>query len=316
MQAICYSRYGALELLHLAERPTPQPGWGEVLVRVRAVALNPIDVVVRKGKVRGLSGRAFPRIAGSDFAGDIVALGARAGGWQVGDRVMGFVSPLRGGGFAEFVRISVHQIGHIPTGMSYLEAAALPLAGQTVIRAFRHRLGPSLRVAIHGAAGGVGTLAVQFAAWQGAQVVATCSPRNATLVQALGASQVMDYADPNCFAVAAPFDFFFDVYGNKPFSVVGRYLTPQGRHATTIPKPANFLQALTSRWRSRVVVVRSRQADLVQLAQGYEQGQLRPVIDRVYPWAEVQAATRYLETKRAQGKIVLDLGPRAGNPDH
>lgn len=313
MQAIAYEKYGSPEVLRLREMPRPDPGPGQVLLRVRAAALNPIDCEIRRGRLRLLPGSRFPRVPGSDFAGEVVERGSGLDRFRPGDKVYGMSRPLRGGSYAEFMTISADEIARIPESLSWAEAASLPLVALTALQALRDLAGISAhdRLFIHGGSGGVGTAAIQIGKYLGAGVTTTCSYRNVNLCRQMGADEVIDYTKTDVRKVAGGYSIFFDVYGNMPFGKIKQLLRPGGVHVSTIPSPANFLQAFLTRWlpgkTAKVVVVRPDADDLELISEMVEKKALRPVIDRRYPLAEAARAQAFLETKRAKGKVVLEV---------
>ena len=314
MRALAYDRYGPVDVLAVREVGTPRPGTGELLVRVQAAALNPKDVMLRKGRFRVLSGARFPKIVGLDFAGEIVDLGRGARGHRQGDRVFGGLnhwSALRGTA-AEYVVASARQLAAMPPTCSFEEAAAIPVAGSTALQALRDlaRVRPGDRVCIHGASGGVGTFATQIAKALGAQVTTTSGGASLALCEALGADEALDYATADPFSGDRVFEAVFDVFGNRSLSMVRRGLAADGIYVTTVPSRRIFLDTastLVRKPRARLVVVRLRTADLEQLARFVEDGRLRPHIDRVVPFADAIEAVRHLETRHAHGKVVIRI---------
>jgi len=281
-----------------------------VRVRVHAAALNPKDVLLRKGKMRWLPAGSLPRIPGYDFAGTLLDA---APGLPAGAEVFGMLQRNSGGAYAEILSAPPGELAALPTSLSMAEAASLPLAGQTALQALRDELGvtPGQRVLLNGASGGVGTLAVQIAKALGTRVVAVCSARNGERVTELGADRVIDYTseDP---AAERGLDHVFDIYGNLPWPRAKAMLRPGGRYCTTVPGPGAVARGALRRvglHRAALVVVRSRRADLEQLSRWITSGQLRPVVDRTMPWTEAYAAHEYLETRRARGKVVLTFEP-------
>jgi len=313
MKAAYYNRFGSVDVLEVGDLPAPRPVRGEVLVRVAATALNPKDVLVRKGKFRLLSGKRFPRIPGYDFAGTVEQLGAGVSGVVLGDEVYGMVNAWSGGACAELVALPAGELAHRPSSLSMEEAAATPLAALTALQALRDLLDvrPGDRVAINGASGGVGLFAVQIASLLGGKVVAICSARNAGLVREVGASEVIPYDERDPPASSRRFDAFFDVFGNRPYSRVRSRLTHPKRYVTTVPSGGAILRDLTSRLLGRsvrFVSVKSNRGDLEQLTRWIDAGELRPVVDRICPLEDSADAHAYLETRRARGKVVLTVG--------
>lgn len=313
MKAVYYDRFGSVDVLNVGDLPAPQPGFGEVLVRVAAAALNPKDVLVRKGKFRLISGRRFPRIPGYDFAGTVEKLGKGASGVAPGDEVYGMVNAWSGGTCAELVAVPAGELAPRPPSLSMEEAAATPLAALTALQALRDLLGvrPGDRVTINGASGGVGLFAVQIASLLGGRVVGICSARNAGLVRELGALEVIPYDEQDLPAPERRSDAFFDVFGNRPYPLVRPDLNRPHRHVTTVPSGGAILREITSRLLGRsvrMVAVKSNRPDLEQLARWIDTGELRSVVDRVWPLEDSSEAHAYLETRRARGKVVLTVG--------
>lgn len=319
MRKVLYDRYGGPEVLALRDVPAPTPRRGEVRVRVMAAALNAKDVLVRRGKMRHLVGWRLPRGVGYDWAGVVDAVGPATEGARVGERLFGMLQDHLGGACAEQCIVRVDQCAPMPAGLSFEEGAAVPLAAQTALQALRDvaRVGSGARVLIHGASGGVGTFAVQVAKALGAHVTTTSSAANLALCRELGADVTLDYAGepiPGAglarLAEGPAFDALFDVFGNVRFTDARAALQPHGTFVSTVPAPhvlAAVLRTVFARRRARLVVVRSRRADLQQLGRWVEEGRLRPVVDRVFDWTEIAAAQAYIETKRARGKVVLRL---------
>lgn len=312
MKALAYRRFGPPEVMAVTEVDRPHPARGEVLVRVWAAAMNPKDVLVRKGKFALFTGRRFPKVPGYDFAGEVAELGAGVSGLEVGAPVFGMVNRWSAGAAAEFLSVPADELASRPRDLTWAEAAALPLAALTALQALRDlaRVRPGKTVLINGASGGVGVYAIQIARILGAEVTTVSSARNLSFCRDLGADHALDYAMDSVDAGRGPFDVIFDVFGNLPFKKARAQLGVRGRYVTTIPKPGTVFDDLSSRWAGqprRLVVVRSNRADLDRLAAWVEQGKLRPVVDRVLPLDQGAAAHAYIETKRARGKVVLEL---------
>lgn len=314
MKAAIYRRHGGPDVIELVELPSPSPGPGELLVRVRAAALNARDFLLVRGRLRLPALPGTPRRLGNDWAGEVLAVGPGVRGVAPGERRFGMIGVLRAGAFAEEIVVRHAESAPMPAGLGFSEAAALPLAALTALQALRDEgaLAPGGRVLLHGASGGVGVFAIQIAKRLGAHVTTTSSARNLELCRSLGADVTLDYAERDPTTLAERFDVFLDVFGNKLFSLAQRVLGPRGRYVQTVPSARNLLDALRTRLSrgpsARVVVVRSRADDLGLLARWVEEGSLRPVIDRVLPLAELPSALAHLGTKRARGKIVLELG--------
>jgi NADPH:quinone reductase-like Zn-dependent oxidoreductase len=324
MKAIVQDRYGPPDVLRLQEIERPVPGDGDVLVRVRAAALNALDWHFMRGDPKvarmglGLR-RPKPPIRGADVAGVVEAVGKNVTGLGVGDEVFGQAD----GSFAEYAVTPGHRLDRKPANLDFTEAAALPVAGITALMGLRDagRLESGQRILINGASGGVGTFAVQLAKADGAYVTAVCSTRNVDLVTKLGADRVVDYKHDDFARAADRYDVVFDLVGNRSLADLRRVLTPAGAlvlsgggtfDGGSLVGPLRLMLAgvAVSRFvRQRIVmlgtkVTRERLAVLRDLA---ESGRLTPVIDRTYPLDRAAEAMRYLETEHARAKVVLTV---------
>ena len=314
MRAIVYERYGPPEVLELRKIPSPTPARGEVLVSVRAAALNPKDSLIRKGKFRSVTGARFPRGLGYDVSGVVRAVGSGVTRLRVGDEVFGMKNGWAGGTVAEEVCALESELALKPKELPWDDAAAIPLAGLTALQALRDeaRLKRGQRVLINGGSGGVGVFAIQVARALGAHVTTISSARNLELCRTLGAQDAWDYAQQTGTSEGAGWDVFFDVFGNRSFGQVRTALAPKGTYVSTVPALQTVVLHFATRFlsrRARLVVVKSNTRDLEQLAQWVEAGSLRAMIDRVVPLSETAAAQAHIETKRARGKVVVSLSP-------
>ena len=311
MRGIVYRQHGGYEHLEEVELPEPKLGSGEVLVEVHSMGLNPLDYRIRKGEMGPLT--VFgPRLIGSDFAGRVLELGSRVNDLAVGDRVYGMVFQPLTGTSAERIVVKRSVVTHSPRSLDDTTAATVPLAAQTAYQALYQlaQLQPDQRVLINGASGGVGTFAVQFAKIAGAQVTAVTSHRNLDWMADLGADATIDYTKVDCCEGEARYDVFFDYYGNRSFAKASSVLTDTGMYITTIPSVGRYAWSLGNPFRkksSRVVVVKNRIADLDAIRDLIDSGQLRPIVDAVYPRAEIQQAYAALETKRTKGKLAVRI---------
>jgi len=312
MRAIVIDEYGDPDTLHLATVPRPVPTRGQVLVRTRFVGVNPKDVIVRKGKFKIATGNKFPLIVGHDIAGEVMEAGVGAD-LAEGDRVYGMINDFAGRAYAEYAAVNCDQLAKAPSSIELRVAAAVPLAAQTALQALRDdaHLKPGQHVLINGASGGVGVFAVQIAKILGAQVTAVCSERNVELVSELGADRVIDYNQTELVDVDERFDAIFDVFGNYSFGKVAHLLTPRSTYVQTIPSSRIFkdvARTFVRRKRAKLVVVKSRRDQLEWIRQQIDAGSMRVVVDRSFALDEAPEAHRYMETKRARGKVVLEVG--------
>jgi NADPH:quinone reductase-like Zn-dependent oxidoreductase len=301
MRAIIYERYGGIDVLRDAEIPDPEPRRGEVLVRVRAAALNPKDALFRKGRFRLFSGGQFPKLTGVDFAGERV---------DTGERVFGALEELRyrRGTLAEKVVARRDELAPMPHDISFEEAAGLPLAGMTALQALRDVAAtcPGDAVCINGGSGGVGTLAIQIARALGAHVTSVSSAANASLCRELGAEETLAYDAGDPWASPRRYRVVFDAFGNLSYYRVRASLAPDGVYVTCVPSLRSVGDRLRGH-RARLVVVRSRRSDLAELARLVHAGMLQPVIDRIVDLGDHADAFRRLESRRTRGKIIVRI---------
>ncbi len=311
MRAMVIDRYGGADELHLARVPRPLPTRGQVLVRTRFIGVNPKDVIVRKGKFKVATGKRFPLLVGHDIAGEVVETGKGAD-LPMGALVFGMINDFAGRAYAEYAAVDAQSLATAPTSLDLRHAAAVPLAAQTALQGLRDdgRVRPGSRVLINGASGGVGVFAVQVAKLLGAHVTAVCSERNAELVRELGADQVVDYNQTALPDLGERFDTVFDVFGNYRFAQLQPLLKEMGRYVHTIPSAQiikDVARTCVRSQRARLVVVRSRRAQLEWLREQLDAGRLKVVLDRSFPLDQAPDAHRHMETKRARGKVVLEV---------
>jgi NADPH:quinone reductase-like Zn-dependent oxidoreductase len=321
MKAMIHTRYGSPDVLELREIEKPVPTADEVLVRVRATSVNPAEWYAMNGLflARLQAGLLRPKDIrlGADFAGVVEAVGANVADFKPGDEVFGG----RGGAFAEYVTVRKNIVPK-PANLSFEEAAAVPTAGITALQALRDhgRLQPGQRVLITGAAGGVGSYAVQIAKALGAAYVAgVCRTQNVDLVRSLGADAVFDYAQGEFPQGGEPYDLVLEIAGTRPWAHYRRILKPQGAMVIVGAPSKDMilgpvrrvlvlkLAVLGSSQRMAFCMAQFKREDFAALADLLAAGKVRSVIDRTYPFAQLPHAMRHLGTAHARGKIVVTI---------
>ncbi|MFP5227164.1 MAG: NAD(P)-dependent alcohol dehydrogenase [Acidobacteriota bacterium] len=320
MKAIVYRHFGSPDVLHLEETPRPIPREGEVLLRVRAAGLNPLDWKLMKGGpwlFRLFMGLRKPKRPGVDVAGEVDALGPGVTQFRLGDPVFGACR----GALADYVCAPATALALKPENITFEQAAAVPVAAWTALQALHNkaRLRPGQKVLVNGAAGGVGTFAVQLAAHFGAQVTGVCSTHNVELVRSMGADRVLDYTQQGLAEDDRQYDIVLECVGNLSPPHIRRMLTPKGICVIIGARPDVGLLSLLAgvlrllllapfRRQKILFMVAKRSADdLNTIAALLRSGAIRPVVDRCYSFAEVPAAMRYLETGHARGKVVVKI---------
>src|SRR6201997_2362675 len=311
--------------------PTMRPG--DILVEVRAAGLNPVDFKFRQGKLRAILRPKLPLVLGNELAGEIVAVGSDVKRFRVGDRVFARIAKDRGGAFAEKACVDEIHAAHMPRNLDFAAAGAVPLAGLTALQALRDELDvkPGQRVFISGGAGGVGTFAIQIAKWLGAHVTTTASKRGEALVRSLGCDEVIDYTVQDVSNEEGRFDAGFDLIGGKTLEQMFEIMKPGTKIVSIagVPEPQTAIKDLSGRRALAVAFwvisygIRSRArragigyrylfmhpngSELAELAELIEQGKLKVIIDRTYPFAQIAEALAYVESGHAKGKVVVKM---------
>ncbi len=307
MRRIQYHRYGGPEEMCLEEVNVPDPGRGQVRVRVRAASANPADWKVRAGNLRLVSGSGFPRGMGHDFAGVVDAVGPDVTGRKVGDEVFGISGIRTAGAFADYLVVSEKDAYPKPPSFSFEVAAALPMASVTAWSAIidRAHLSGGQSVFIAGCLGGVGRSAVQLARMRGAQVTGNCSASGRDEALALGVSEVADYRAFDVGAHKGRFDLVFDTAGGLTVSECASMLKPKGRAVHAAPTPRILAHILFSP-RHAIASGNPNPARMAGITEAAQRGELSPKIARVAPLSEATAAITELEkTGQPKGKLVI-----------
>jgi NADPH:quinone reductase-like Zn-dependent oxidoreductase len=318
MKAIVYHRHGGPEVLEYQEAPAPVPAVCQVLIRVRAAALNPLDWRLMRApaivaRLVGIS--TFPdfSLPGVDVAGVVEAVGSAVTRFKPGDEVFGTGK----GSCAEFACAPTDKIALKPGELSFEQAASIPIGGLTALQALRDhaRVQPGQKVLINGAAGGVGVFAVQLARWLGAEITGVCSTRNLEFVRSLGAHHAIDYTHDDFTRGPTRYDVIFDLVGHRSLNACRLVLAPKGFYVAAAPPkglvrmfmrvPAIRIVPLFVGQKMKFFSAKARHDDLQLLAGLMAEGKIVSVIDRTVPLAETPDAMRYLELGHARGKVVI-----------
>ena len=327
MKAVRYHRYGGPDVLELQEVAMPAAGDGELLVRVRAASVNPLDWHFMRGApylVRAMAGLSRPKPSasrlGADMAGTVEAVGQNVTGFQPGDEVFGGLEER--GTLAEYISVRADAVVlQKPAGLTFEQAAAVPVAAFTALQALRDkgRVQSGQKVLINGASGGVGTFAVQIAKALGAEVTGVCSTGNVGMVASIGADQVVDYTREDFTRAERRYDLLIDIAGSRSLAETRRVLAPKG--ALVLVGGPNkgrwigpfgrtirmLLQSPAVSQRMVSFLAHQNRDDLAVLRELLDAGKVTPVIDRTYRLNQVAEAVRYLETGHARGKVVITV---------
>ncbi|HND12588.1 MAG TPA: NAD(P)-dependent alcohol dehydrogenase [Pseudomonadota bacterium] len=321
MHAVVLPSVGPPEVLRFLERPRPTPGRGMVLVEMRATTVSPLDCQERAGQVSRLIPGGRPEILGHDVCGIIAAIGEGVSKLTVGTEVIGLRALQNPGTYAEFVTLPADAVTRKPMKLSFEAAAALPLSGTVALQAIRDRgrLQGGQALLVNGAAGGIGSLAVQLGKALGAVVTGVCSGDSSELVASLGADEVIDFEKEDLATLTGTFDVVLDTSGQLTLDRCRKMLRPKGRFIPIVPSLRTLLDSVTSRFFGGPQTVppplaQPRRADLELLAELADQSKLRPIIDRVFPLAEAAAAHRHVEEGRPRGRVVLCIGSEKTPP--
>jgi NADPH:quinone reductase-like Zn-dependent oxidoreductase len=331
MRAYVLKHYGGPEGSLLMDVPAPTPRPRDILVAVRAAGLNPVDFKFRQGKLRVILRPKLPLVLGNELAGEVIAAGHDVKRVRVGDRVFARVAKDRLGAFAEQACVDEDDAAPMPRNLDFTAAAAVPLAGLTALQALKDelRVKPGQKVFISGGAGGVGSFAIQIAKWLGAHVTTTASKRGEALVRSLGCDEVIDYTVQDISNEQGRFDAGFDLIGGKTLEQMFEIMKPGTKivSVAALPEPQTAIRDLGGRRALSLIFwlisygIRSRArragisyrylfmhpsgSDLALLAELVEQGKLKVIVDRTYPFAKITEALDYVESGRAKGKVVV-----------
>jgi NADPH:quinone reductase-like Zn-dependent oxidoreductase len=304
MKAIRIHEFGGPEVLRYEDVPEPHPGPGEIRIKIFAAGVNPMDWKVRRGYISSLP---LPAIMGLDVAGTVDIVGQGETSFQPGDEVFAKVA-IGKGGYAEYTVARPTEVAMKPKSIGFIESASIPTAGlaawQSIFDLARLEKGQS--ILIHGAAGGVGTYAVQFAKWKGAYVIGTASEKNAKFLESIGADEVIDYKNQRFEDIVGNMDVVLDTVGGDTFERSWGVLKPGGFLVTTV---ANIPEGEPKKRgvRAERVMTVSDGKELAQIAAFIDERKIKPIVTTVLPLADARKAHEMSETLHTRGKIVLSI---------
>jgi NADPH:quinone reductase-like Zn-dependent oxidoreductase len=308
MQAARMHNYGGAEVLRLEEAPLPSIGPDEVLVRVHAAGVNPVDWKVREGQMRGALEQPLPLIPGWDISGVVEAVGERVNTFEVGDEVYSRPDINRNGGYAEYIAVRADEVARKPRTLSHIEAAGVPLAALTAWQAlFVHaNLNPGQRVLVHAAAGGVGSFAAQLARTHGAYVYGTASGANLNFMHEIGVNHPIDYTREDFTEIARDLDIVLDTLGGEAQERSWPLIKPGGMLVSVVD-PTVAEKAKQYQVGGEWFLVQPNAQQLNEIAALIDNGEVRVRVEQVFPLTQVKAAHELSQSGHARGKIVLQV---------
>ena len=332
MRAFILDRYGSADRVRPGDVPDPAPREDDVVVQIHAAGVNLLDSKIRNGEFKSFLRYRLPLILGHDVAGVVVRVGSRVHRFKPGDEVYARPADGRVGAFAEFIAITEDDVAMKPTALSMAEAASIPLVGLTAWQALieRANLKPGQKVLIHAGSGGVGTFAIQLAKHAGATVATTTSTDNVDLVRRLGADVVTDYKKEDFADVLRDYDVVLNSLDKVTLEKSLRVLKPGGQLISISgPPDAEFARTIGASWALRMVMgalsrgirarakrrrvhysflfMRASGGQLAKITSLIDAGIIRPVVDRIFPFASTKDAMAYVEAGRAKGKVVVSV---------
>ncbi|HEX2243527.1 MAG TPA: NADP-dependent oxidoreductase [Gammaproteobacteria bacterium] len=332
MKAFIVDRYGSNDGVRFGEMPDPKLRENDVLVQIHAASVNPLDLKIRDGKLKLILPYRLPLILGNDLAGVVVRVGSQVRRFKLGDEVYARPDQDRIGAFAEFISMNEDAVANKPKELTMEEAASLPLVGLTAWQALieRANLKKGQKVLIHAGSGGVGTFAIQLAKHVGAIVATTTSTANLDWVKRLGADIVIDYRKDDFETILRDYDVVLDTLGGETLKKSLRVLKPGGKLISLSgPPDPDFAKDIGSTWTLRLVMrllsyrirkkakrhhvsysflfMRASGDQLREIGSLIDSGIIRPVVDRVFPFASTKEALVYVEKGRAKGKVIVKV---------
>ncbi len=308
MKAVRIHTYGGPEVLTYEEAPLPTIAADDILIRVHAAAVNPVDWKIREGYLKDFLPYKLPLVLGWDVSGVVEAVGANVTTFKPGDEVYSRPNIARDGAYAEYIAVKASEVAFKPKTVDHIHAAAVPLAGITAWHCLFEsaQLQAGQRVLIHAAAGGVGSYAVQFARWKGAYVIGTASAQNRDFLLNLGADEVIDYQTTRFEDAVEPVDVVFDTIGGDVQERSWQVVKPGGMLVSVVSPPSEE-KAAAHQCRSAYVFIQPRADWLTEMAQLIDDGQVKPIVDKILPLSQAVEAHQQSQSGHTRGKIVLQV---------
>ncbi len=313
MKKVSYDHYGSVAVLEMADAPVPEPAGTQLLIGVKAVALNPLDWKIMEGKMKLMSGSKFPKGIGIDFSGVVKQVGEGVGRFRPGDAVFGSLDPFKGGALAEYLLVGEQDIALKPENISFEQAAAMPTAGVAAVQIFDRlaTVGKGTTVLINGASGGIGMFAIQIAKRKGAHVTGVASTKGLPWVKRWGSDAVLDYRKADILNSGMQYDVVIDLSGKLPYHAAKKIMKPDSVYVNSIPGPREivgaFVHSLFSKKKYKVLLLKQAQTHLKTLA-AYAAAGMEILIGASFPMAAFRQAYAEASTGGIVGKAVFTVG--------
>ncbi len=308
MRAIQIQEFGDPQVLQIKNIPIPSPRPGELLLRVHAAAVNPVDTSIRAGRAGGLSGANLPYVPGFDVSGVVAAIGSEVGQFKVGDEVFAMVNLRRGGAYAEYAIVLEEEAAPKPARLTHAEAAAIPLVALTAWQALFEvaKLQKDQTILIHAGAGGVGSIAVQLAKWRGARIIATASDYNHDFLRELGVDVPVDYRTQNFEDFASDVDVVLDPIGGDT-QVRSLQILKEGGILVSIVGLTSEGRNPSRNVRTTSILVQPNSPQLSEIGGLIQTGIINPIVSYRFPLEQAPLAHEQSQTRRTRGKIVIEV---------
>jgi NADPH:quinone reductase-like Zn-dependent oxidoreductase len=313
MKAIVYEKFGKTDVLQTSEQPTPTIKANEVLVKVKAFSINPMDWKIRNGEMTLMSGSKFPKRIGADFAGIVEDIGAAVNGFNKGDEVFGVVrNMMKEGVSAEYVAVPSSLVWKKPADISFAQAASIPVVGTAAVTALEKmgNINLQTRILVNGATGGFGMFLLQLLKERGANVTAVASSQGAAFAKKWGAGSVIDYTKENVLSGKATYDIVIDLSGKIGYKAAKQIMKPKAIFLNPIPKPVDIPLSLLGnlfRGKKHLVILSSPSTQYTNVLLHALNNGLEIEINKVYPFARYREAYEYAERGGYIGKVVIEI---------